>query len=73
MEYTIQTLNDRITQLEEELAYYNRPRRIPVKFTRKARNYYNNIPYRIEELLYLLKQEIDKARINELQTQLELE
>lgn len=48
-------LDERITKLQSDWAYYTKPRRITVTFAPEAHQYYKEIPIRLLELEYILK------------------
>ena len=48
-------LDERITKLQSDWAYYTKPRRFTVTFTTEAQQYYKEIPIRLLELEYILK------------------
>lgn len=48
-------LDERITKLQSDWAYYSKPRRFAVTFTPEAHQYYKEIPIRLSELEYILK------------------
>ena len=48
-------LDERITKLQSDWAYYTKPRRFTVTFTPEAQQYYKEIPIRLLELEYILK------------------
>lgn len=48
-------LDERITKLQSDWAYYTKPRRFALTFTPEAQQYYREIPIRLLELEYILK------------------
>lgn len=54
-QHFLDKLDERIMKLQSDWAYYTKPRRFAVSFTPEAHKYYKEIPIRLLELEYILK------------------